>query len=170
MIFSFEMINFDFSCFYFEFYSHKSLELYKSTYFHFGLPVFSQFEPIAATKKKYNDVEFTRWDSIDVTGDITLAEFIEYLRDQHKLDITGIIYGSSMIYTSYMPKPERMNMKMTTLVESITRQEIDLTAKSLHFQITCVTLDGEDIEDVPDVRYILPKRRISKPKQKSNQN
>lgn len=107
-------------------------------------------------KMKYRDIEFTLWDSIDVAGDKTLAEFIDYFRDQHNLVIDSIYYGVAPLYMSARPKPERMSSEMSQLVELVTKQKIYPNVKKISLLVVC-----DDVEDIPDVHYYLSKQRMS---------
>lgn len=122
----------------------------------------ASFEPEKAPTLKYNDVEWNQWDRFEMAGEMTLTEFIEYFRNEHKLQITGIMHGQTMLYADWTPPAklkDRMHLTMSQLIELVTRRRIHPTVRSLRFQLTCENLEGEDVDDVPSVHYTLPVRR-----------
>jgi ubiquitin-activating enzyme E1 len=99
-----------------------------------ALPFFGFSEPIAAPKLKvssllhndkcnfgiypwisqYNDKTFDLWDRFTINGDITLQEMVNLFEKEHKLEITMLSSGVSMLYSGFMPKKkleERLKMK-----------------------------------------------------------
>ena len=68
---------------------------------------------------QYSDIEWTLWDRFDVKGlkddgsEMTLGEFIDYFKTQHKLDINMLSYDVSILYSFFMQKTKveaRMGM------------------------------------------------------------
>ncbi|KJE96221.1 ubiquitin-like modifier-activating enzyme 1 [Capsaspora owczarzaki ATCC 30864] len=136
----------------------KKIETFKNGFVNLALPFFGFSEPIAAPKLKYNEVEWSLWDRFDIQGELTLGQFLEYFEREHKLDVTMISCGHSMLYVSFQPakKKERINMKMSEIVELVSKNKIPEHTRTLVFEIGCCDLDGEDV-DTPYVRYLLPK-------------
>lgn len=119
---------------------NKKLDKYKNGFVNLALPLFAFSEPIAPQKKTVTPVCFiiiiyyniyyiyllinfqewswTLWDRFDVKGELTLAEFLEYFKKQHQLEITMISSGVSMLYSFFMGKDkltERLPMKYVTI-------------------------------------------------------
>jgi len=133
------------------------LDDYKNGFVNLALPLFTFSEPIAATKLKYNDKTFTLWDRFDVAGDLTLRQFIDLFQKDHHLEVTMLSSGVSMLYSFFMPKKkldERMAMKMSELVESVSKKPIPPHAKSLVVEMCVNDAEGEDVE-VPYVRVVF---------------
>lgn len=88
---------------------------------------------------------------------MTLSEFLAYFKEQHKLEITMISQGVSMLYSFFQPKAkliERMSMAMSDVVRKVSKRPIAPHERALVFEICCNDEDGEDVE-VPYVRYML---------------
>ncbi|XP_040359300.2 ubiquitin-like modifier-activating enzyme 1 isoform X9 [Ixodes scapularis] len=138
---------------------HDKLELFKNGFVNLALPFFGFSEPISAPKQKYYDHEFTLWDRFEVTGELTLKEFISYFKDKHELEITMLSQGVCMLYSFFMPnskKKERLEQTMTEVVKNVSQKKLEPHVKALVFELCCNDRDGEDVE-VPYVRYTLPK-------------
>ncbi|KAM7537021.1 hypothetical protein Aperf_G00000059949 [Anoplocephala perfoliata] len=136
---------------------HKDLELYKNTFFNLALPFFGSSEPIPPKSWKYYENSFTIWDRFEVPGGMTLQQFLDYFKNQHKLEITMLSQDVSMLYSFFLPlnkRNERLSMLMPRLVESVSKKSIPSYCKALVFELCATDLDGEDVE-VPYVRYVL---------------
>ncbi|KAF9580912.1 SPS-sensor component ptr3 [Lunasporangiospora selenospora] len=134
----------------------KKIDDYKNGFINLALPFFGFSEPIAAPKFKYHESEFTLWDRFDIEGNVTLREFIKYFKDKHELDIAMVSSGVSMLYTSFMPakkKEERLDMKFTTLVETVSKKPIAAHVKAFTVEVMAYDRDGEDVE----VPYVVVK-------------
>jgi len=135
----------------------NKLEDYKNGFLNLALPFFGFSEPIAAQKMKYYDIEWTLWDRFDVVGDITLQQLIDLFKEKHELEITMMSSGVSMLYSSFMqPKKlqERLNMKISTLVETVSKKPIPDHVKSLVLELCVNDKNDEDVE-VPYVRVVI---------------
>lgn len=135
----------------------NKLEDYKNGFLNLALPFFGFSEPIAAQKMKYYDTEWTLWDRFDVVGDITLQELIDLFKEKYELEITMMSSGVSMLYSSFLqPKrlQERLSMKLSTLVETISKKPIPAHVKSLILELCVNDKNDEDVE-VPYVRVVI---------------
>ncbi|KXS17786.1 ubiquitin-activating enzyme E1 [Gonapodya prolifera JEL478] len=130
------------------------LEDYKNGFVNLALPFFGFSEPIAAPKLKYNDKEFTLWDRFEVDHDPTLQEFLDLFQREHKLEVTMLSCGVSMLFSFFMPKKkleERKALKISKLVETISKKPVPPHVKTLVLELCANDEQGEDVE-VPYVR------------------
>lgn len=140
----------------------KKLEPYKNGFVNLALPFFGFSEPIAAPKNKYYDTEWTLWDRFNIDHDITLQGLIEYFEKEHKLEITMLSCGVSMLYSTFMAKKkveERLKMKMSQLVETVSKKPIPPHVKAMIFEVMVDTIGGAEDED-QDVEVPYIKIRI----------
>jgi ubiquitin-activating enzyme E1 len=136
----------------------KPMDVFKNGFINLSLPFFGFSEPIAAPKLKYNGKEFTLWDRFEVS-DMTLHALLEHFSQQHKLEITMMSCGVSMLYSFFMPKKkveERKAMKLSQLVESVTKKPLQPHVLSLVLEVCCNDESGEDVE-VPYILVLLNK-------------
>ena len=66
--------------------------------------------------------------------------------------------GRTLIYASFFPAPklkERMPVKISTLVETVSKTEIPKDEKTLQLEIFADDESGEEIEDLPFVNIQL---------------
>ncbi|KAL1478894.1 hypothetical protein MTO96_052286 [Rhipicephalus appendiculatus] len=59
---------------------HSKLELYRNSFVNLALPFFGFTEPIAAKKSVINGREYTLWDRIEIQGELTLKQFLDYFK------------------------------------------------------------------------------------------
>merc|ERR1712117_43763 len=146
---------------------HTNPEKYKNGFANLALPFFTFSEPLLAPKQKYYETEWTLWDRFEVNGrkadgsEMTLQEFMDYFMTEHKLEITMLSQGVSMLYSFFMQaakREERMKMPMSEVVKTVSKKPIDPWVRALVFELCCNDTEGEDVE-VPYVKYNLPKRQ-----------
>ncbi|XP_061909797.1 ubiquitin-like modifier-activating enzyme 1 [Entelurus aequoreus] len=142
---------------------HKKLESFKNGFMNLSLPFFAFSDPIAARRHKYYEIEWTLWDRFEITGlqpngeEMTLQQFLSYFRNEHRLDITMLSQGVSMLYSFFMPPPklrERLDLPMTEIVTKVSKKKLGKHVKALVFELCCNDLTDEDVE-VPYVRYTI---------------
>ncbi|CAH1403946.1 unnamed protein product [Nezara viridula] len=137
---------------------YKDISLFKNGFVNLALPFFGFSEPILAPKLKYYENEWTLWDRFEVTGEMTLKEFIDYFKDKHQLEITMLSQGVCMLYSFFMAKSkleDRLNLPMSEVVRRVSKRKLEPHVKALVFELCCNDTDGNDVE-VPYVRYTLP--------------
>lgn len=145
------------------FNNNKKIESYKNGFINLALPFFGFSEPIAAPKMKYNDTEFTLWDSFTVEGkmedgsEMTLQQLMDHFKNLG-LEITMISQGVSMIYSFFMnpaKRTERLGAPISQTVEKVSKKKIKPHVRTLVLELCCDDKEGEDVE-VPYVKYKLP--------------
>lgn len=97
-------------------------------------------EPSRAKEQQYYEKAWTLWDRFEVEGPMTLAEFLQYFKDTHKLNITMISQGVCMLYSFFQPKvklQERMSMNMEEVVKKVSKRSIAPHEGALVFEICC---------------------------------
>ncbi|XP_060232843.1 ubiquitin-like modifier-activating enzyme 1 Y [Meriones unguiculatus] len=142
---------------------HRQLESYKNSFINLALPFFSFSAPLAPTYHQYYDQKWTLWDRFDVQGlqpsgeEMTLRQFLDYFKAVHKLEITMLSQGVSMLYSFFMPATklkECLDQPMTEILSRVLKRKLGHRVKTLVFELCCNSESGEDIE-VPYVRYII---------------
>jgi ubiquitin-activating enzyme E1 len=102
---------------------HVKLESYKNGFANLALPFVTFSEPIPPSKTVYNEtVAWTLWDRFDIQGDMPLHDFIALFAKQHKLEVTMISHGVSMLYSFFMPadkKKARLAAKITDIIAEV---------------------------------------------------
>ncbi|TFK74422.1 ubiquitin activating enzyme [Pluteus cervinus] len=127
----------------------KKLEDYKNGFVNLALPFFGFSEPIAAAKKKYGETEWTLWDRFEFHNDPTLSEIISWFKNNHNLSISMVSQGVSMLWSSFVAKKkseERLPMKFSKLVETVSKKPIPPHAKQLIVEVMAMDDDYEDVE------------------------
>ncbi|SMR58290.1 unnamed protein product [Zymoseptoria tritici ST99CH_1E4] len=135
------------------------IEQYKNGFVNLALPFFGFSEPIASPKGTYKgpngDVTIDKlWDRFE-SNDVTLQEFIDDFKKKG-LEISMISSGVSLLYASFYPaskNKERLPMKLSKLVEHISRKPIPDHQKNVIFEITAEDMTEEDVE----LPYVLVK-------------
>ncbi|KAJ2725602.1 E1 ubiquitin-activating protein [Coemansia sp. D1744] len=127
----------------------RKVDDYKNGFINLALPFFGFSEPIPPVKTKCNDSEFTEWDSFDYDHDITLQELIDDFEKTHKLELTMVSSGVSMLYASFYSKKKlesRLPMKVSELVKSVTGKDVPAHTKWVMLDVCCEDAEGEDVE------------------------
>lgn len=133
------------------------IEQYKNGFINLALPFFGFSEPIASPKVEYNGpngkVTLDKiWDRFEV-GDITLQELIDDF-EKRGLSISMLSSGVSLLYASFFPPAklkDRYALKLSELVETISKKPIPAHQKELIFEVVTEDADGEDVE-VPYIK------------------
>ena len=89
------------------------------------------------------------WDRFDIPNNPTLQEFLDYFKNEHKLEVTMVSQGVSMLWSSFVaPKKaaERLSMRMSDLVEHVSKKPIPGYTRNLLVEVMCNDEDDEDVE------------------------
>lgn len=137
---------------------HDDIEVYKNGFVNLALPFFGFSEPVKSPKGKYNGKEFDQiWDRFELEGDITLKELLTHFEEKEGLEISMLSYGVTLLYASFFPPKkvnERLSMKFTDLIKTVSRKDLPPHAKSLILEVCCDDKEGEDVE-VPYINLKL---------------
>ncbi|KAF4501389.1 ubiquitin-activating enzyme E1 [Fusarium agapanthi] len=133
------------------------LEQYKNGFINLALPFFGFSEPIASPKVEYQgaDGKVTLdkiWDRFEIE-DITLKELLDTFKAKG-LTISMLSSGVSLLYASFFPPSklkERYGLKLSQLVETISKKPIPSHQKEVIFEIVAEDLAEEDVE-VPYIK------------------
>ena len=137
----------------------NDIEQYKNGFVNLALPFFGFSEPIASPKGKYQgkNGEATidkLWDRFEVE-DVTLRQFLSDFEEKG-LNIQMLSSGVSLLYASFYPPnklKDRMNLKMSALVETVSKKAIPDHQKNVIFEMTAEDQTEEDVE----VPYVMVK-------------
>jgi len=137
------------------------LEQYKNGFINLALPFFGFSEPIASPKGTYQgkngEVTIDKlWDRFEV-DDITLSDFVKHFENLG-LSISMVSSGVSLLYASFYPPSktkDRLPLKMSKLLETISKKPIPEHQKNIIFEITAEDTTDEDVE----VPYVMVKYR-----------
>jgi len=135
---------------------HKRLELFKNSYINLATPFFCLSEPAPAKKNMSLNTEFTLWNRIEVTGDMTLGQLLKHFEIKHSLNVSMISYDVVLLYAEFLGKKlnERYSMKIVELIEHLSKKPFNRQLKSIPLEICCSDENDEDVE-VPFVKYYL---------------
>ncbi|XP_044943258.1 LOW QUALITY PROTEIN: ubiquitin-like modifier-activating enzyme 1 [Mustela putorius furo] len=142
---------------------YRQLKSYKNSFMNLALPFFSFSEPLAPPRHQYYNQEWTLWDRFEVQGiqpngkEMTLRQFLDYFKTEHKLEITMLSQGVSMLYSFFMPATklkERLDQPMTEIVTHVSKRKLGHHVRALVLELCCNDDTGEDVE-VPYVRYTI---------------
>ncbi|PWY72201.1 ubiquitin-activating enzyme E1 [Aspergillus sclerotioniger CBS 115572] len=135
------------------------IEQYKNGFVNLALPFLGFSEPIASPKGKYmgkeGEVTIDQiWDRFEV-DDIPLQDFLKHFSDLG-LEISMVSSGVSLLYASFYPPSkvkDRLPMKMSKLVEHISKKPVPSHQKNIIFEVTAEDQTEEDVE----IPYVMVK-------------
>ncbi|XP_048874261.1 ubiquitin-like modifier-activating enzyme 1 isoform X1 [Brienomyrus brachyistius] len=113
--------------------------------------------PLGPKRFKVAGKEYSQWDKFPVQGrheeqeEMTLKELIAYIKQNHNLEITDLFYENAMLFSNYSQNQERLEKRVSELVESITNTKIPHHQRFLEFFASFA--EDEDCETVPPIRY-----------------
>ncbi|KAI1113779.1 putative ubiquitin-protein ligase [Nemania sp. NC0429] len=134
------------------------IEQFKNGFINLALPFFGFSEPIASPKVEWEGAGGAKmkldkiWDRFD-SEDVTLKQLIANF-EKLGLSITMLSSGVSLLYASFFPtakRNERLAMKLSTLVETVSKKPIPAHQQDVIFEIVAEDTTGEDVE-VPFIK------------------
>ena len=115
--------------------------------------------PVRKAHTKSGEATFDKlWDRFEL-DDMTLTEFLKHFEDLG-LTVTMVSSGVSLLYASFYPAhklKDRYPLKMSQLVETISKKSIPSHQKNIIFEITAEDQTEEDVE----IPYVMIKYRKS---------
>ncbi len=138
-----------------------TIDAYKNGFVNLAIPFMTLSEPTPPAKTKAvvkgKEWHWTSWDSLDMNlGDITLEEFIRYFEAEYNLDVSMISHGVSILFSFFANKKklaERMKMKMSKVVTSITKKDLPPNQLFIVFEIIANDLDTDEEVELPYVKF-----------------
>eukprot|EP00045_Choanoeca_perplexa_P013386 m.151731 g.151731 ORF g.151731 m.151731 type:complete len:1007 (-) comp16344_c0_seq1:68-3088(-) len=134
---------------------NKKIESYKNGFVNLALPFFAFSEPIECPKNKYNDTEWTLWDRFELQGPLTLQEIVDHFMKEHKLEVSMLSCGVSLLYSAYGMSKDKQQARLASPVEAVVQEvtkDLKPHVKQLVLELCCDDAEGEDVE-VPYVLY-----------------
>ncbi|CAE7057018.1 unnamed protein product [Rhizoctonia solani] len=98
---------------------------------------------------QYGETTWTLWDRFEFKNNPTLKEFLAWFEANHQLDISMVSQGVSMLWSSFTPpkkSQERLPMKISELVEHVSKKPIPPWTKNLILEVIAADAEGEDVE------------------------
>lgn len=136
-----------------------SLSPFKNGFVNLSLPFMGFSEPVAPWTLKYNNTQWTIWDRFEVTGELTLEEFLAHFRDHHRLRVVMVHYKSCVLYSDFLPQRRLQELRGLPMSRVVCKMSdsagLRSHVRSLAFDLVCFDFDGNDVE-VPYVRYTIP--------------
>ncbi|XP_063100531.1 ubiquitin-like modifier-activating enzyme 1 isoform X1 [Cavia porcellus] len=142
---------------------HQKLQSYRNSFINLALPLFIFSEPLAPPRHQYYHRVWTLWDCFEVRGrqpngeEMTLKQFLDYFKTEHRLEVTMLSQGVSMLYSFFMPGAKlkkRLEQPLTEIVSCVSKRKLGQHVRTLVLELCCSDVNGDDVE-VPYVRYII---------------
>ncbi|KAK3139148.1 hypothetical protein QOZ80_5AG0378620 [Eleusine coracana subsp. coracana] len=126
---------------------HK-VEDYRNTFANLAIPLFSMAEPVPPKTIKHQDMAWTVWDRWTITGNITLRELLDWLKEKG-LNAYSISCGTSLLYNSMFPRhKERLDKKVVDVAREVAKVEVPSYRRHLDVVVACEDDDDNDV-DIP---------------------
>jgi ubiquitin-activating enzyme E1 len=138
-----------------------NIDAYKNGFVNLAIPFMTLSEPTPPAKTntivKGKEWNWTAWDSLDMNvGDITLQQFINHFETEYNLEVSMISHGVSILFSFFGNKKklaERMNMKMSEVVQSVSKKELPPNQLFITFEIIATERDTDEDVELPYVKF-----------------
>uniref|UniRef100_A0A7S4D0L7 E1 ubiquitin-activating enzyme n=1 Tax=Eutreptiella gymnastica TaxID=73025 RepID=A0A7S4D0L7_9EUGL len=157
----------------------KSMQSFRNVYVNLAVPCVIQSEPqkppqvyylpastegSAAASSSTTSIasdplvgqSFTLWDRLDlnVGRDISLTQFLGAFKNKYHMSIVMMSHGAVLIYHPTLALPSAAyDMPLTIMLSRLFGIELGPTRKYVDFTVNCDSLTGQQIPQVPPVRY-----------------
>ncbi|XP_036389161.1 ubiquitin-like modifier-activating enzyme 1 [Megalops cyprinoides] len=135
---------------------HRRIESFRSAYINLAVQQCVLSEPLGAPTYRVAGKDYSLWDDFPVQGrsdgqkEMTLGELLNHIKQKYNLEITGLFYGNSMLYSSGSHE-ERLQQSVSDVVQTVTKAEIPEHVQFL--ELFASFAEDEDCETVPPIRY-----------------
>ena len=132
----------------------KKIIDYRSGFINLAISMFSLSEPISCsfTKIPTTGQSISLWDSFQIKGDLTINDFIQYVKDKYNLVVKSIGIGDIVLFAIFLPikkRQERLNQKISILFEELNKKPIPKNQFWLKVDAVCYTEDKIEIKTSP---------------------
>ena len=138
---------------------NKAIEAYRNAALNMAIPFFSLTEPAPCAATTHKEHRWTAWDSITLTGPMTLQKFIDHIEGEYDVEVQMLSYGVSILFSLFgnaKTRRRRLKMNMKDVSEEVSKTKIAADVKVIFFELCCVDADDDDEDvDLPVVKYIL---------------
>nr|KAF6273571.1 hypothetical protein mMyoMyo1_010850 [Myotis myotis] len=119
---------------------HQRLDPYKNGFRNLALPFFTFSEPLPAPCHQYYTWEWRLWDRFEVQRlqpngvEMTLKQFLDYFKTEHKLEITRLSQGVSLLCSFFMPAAklkEWLDQAMTEILCRVLKRKLGHRVRTL---------------------------------------
>jgi len=127
--------------------------------------MFQSSQPVAPKTQKYSNKTFTLWDRINIYGDLTLKELLQYFEQNHQIEVDVITVGAAIIYAMWLSSNanQKLSKKVSQLTEEVTKERLPAHQRFIILEPTARDLDtGVDIDDLPQVCLWFRDQRTTK--------
>ena len=127
------------------------IEKYNNAFVNLALPFFGFSDPIKSKEIKHNNKTYNIWDYFEIKNDITLKELFDIFEKEHNIEIDMLAYDVVMLYSFFLSpktKQKRMNMKISDLIKSISKKDLDK-------EMIMLNIMSDDSDDLPSIKYYL---------------
>ncbi|KAI0240926.1 E1 ubiquitin-activating protein [Massospora cicadina] len=133
----------------------RPVEDYKNGFLNLALPFMGFSEPVLAAKQTYLGTTFTLWDRFEIEQLMTLGELLEHFEREHRITITMLSAGNTMLYSTFSPPKkvaERKPLPILDLVALVSKKPVAPHVKYLVLEFVGDEVEGGDIEDLPYIK------------------
>ncbi|KAI5619526.1 ubiquitin-like modifier-activating enzyme 1 [Silurus asotus] len=135
---------------------YKQISLYRNSFLNLAASYYLTLQPGRDQRFTVTGKEYSIWDEFLVQGkkdrqeEMTVEELLKHVKDNYNLTITGLFYGSAVLYYNHA---DRLKQRVSEVVQMVTKTEIPAHKQML--EIIPSFAEDEDCERVPPLRYLF---------------